>query len=93
MSGTFWTIEQVERILRERKALEEENEQLREELEHTAKVVKQYKQYRPDAERWRKAKKLEPWRISTIISKHQNDGIDADADIDAAINNEEQETK
>lgn len=38
-----------------------------------------------DAERWRKAKTLEPWRISKIISKHKNDGIDADAAIDAAM--------
>lgn len=37
-----------------------------------------------DAERWRKAKTLEGWRIARIISKHQNDGVDADAAIDAA---------
>lgn len=64
--------------------LKAENERLREQREAFATSLYLRIKDKADAERWRKAKKLEAWRISVIISKHHNDGIDADAAIDAA---------
>ena len=77
-------------------ALKAENARLQEQLDEHIKGVadnllrdviwKENEQLRADAERYLWLRdKCEPWRISRILSKHQNDGINADAAIDEAM--------